>query len=300
MMKKLLLCLCACMLCLAPALPVSAEEAEIKYDAWNTFVHSFQTSDGSTAEMQYMLYIPAAYETDPHLPLITYIPDATYAGSSLNLYKRAACSANWATKDKSAEAPAVLLTIRLSEVGSDVRDPATEPGQIVPLIDSVVARLGLDEDRLYLTGQSMGGILDFALNTAWPDKFAATVYVGCQPGSEVGDEMYNALLAEAAFADQKFIYITSRLDMKAPYGQDAVEQVLIERGIAYGKGYGLDHKAEDLNATVQAVLDQGYPQNFLGFTQLTSTGEGAAEHMQSFKYAYAIDALYTWLLAQSR
>lgn len=33
MMKKLLLCLCACMLCLAPALPVSAEEAEIKYDA---------------------------------------------------------------------------------------------------------------------------------------------------------------------------------------------------------------------------------------------------------------------------
>ena len=147
----------------------------------------------------------------------------------------------------------------------------------------------------------MGGILDFAINDAYPDKFAATVYVGCQPGGNVGDEQYNAIIASAKFVNQKFVYIASRLDEKAPHGQDAVEQALKDKGVEYGKLYDLDHKGGDaLNTSVKAELDKGYNHTFLGFKQVTGTGDGVAEHMQSFKYAYAIDAIFDWLVAQHK
>ena len=197
-----------------------------------------------------------------------------------------------------AEFPAFCLIFAFKENSGDLSE-GTEGAEIVPLIDQVVAAYGMDEDRLYLTGQSMGGITDFALNDTYPHKFAATVYVGCQPGGEVGDDQYNAILQHETFVNQKFVYITSRKDEKAPYGQDDMEASLQAHGIQYGKAYGLDHNSgEILEAAVQEVLDQEYAQNFFGFEQVTSSGNGAAEHMQSFKYAYAIKAIFRWLMEQ--
>ncbi|MDO5378691.1 MAG: PHB depolymerase family esterase [Clostridia bacterium] len=300
-MKKLFAALCACLaLCALFALAAADAAPEIQYDKWNDFTHTYLNASGEEAEMQCSVYVPAAYAQQQTLPLITYIPDSSLVGKAMNTYKRAACPLNWAKEEKMAQNPALLLLIRISENSVTVTDDKTETGQLVPIIDSVVAQFGLDENRLYLTGQSMGGIMDFALNDQFPDKFAATVYVGCQMGDEVGDEQYNAVLASAQFAGQKFVYITSRKDGKAPFGQDDVEQALIDRGIEYGKLYDLDHQSETLNQQVKDVLDQGFAQTFFGFAQVTGTGDPAAEHMQSFKYAYAIDAIYDWLLAQSK
>ena len=299
-MKKMFALLCMFLMTCSALVPGLAEETEIQYDKWNDFVYSYQNTAGETAEMQCSVYIPAAYAENSRLPLICYIPDSSLVNKALNTYKRAACCVNWIKAEKMEQNPAVILLIRFASAEASVTEPGTEAAQIVPIMDEVIARYGLDEKRQYLTGQSMGGIMDFAVNDAYPDRFAATLYVGCQLGGEVGDEQYNAILASAQFAHQKFVYITSRKDGKAPFGQDDVEQALIDRGIIYGKLYGIDHQSEELNAQVQAVLDEGYEHVLLGFTQVTSTGDPAGEHMQSFKYAYAIDALYDWLLAQSK
>lgn len=300
-MKKILAALCACLLLFGlTSLAAADAAADIQYDKWNDFTHTFLNASGEEAEMQCSVYIPAAYAQQQNLPLIIYIPDSSLVNKAMNTYKRAACPLNWAKAERMAESPAFLLLIRITENSTAVTDENVEAGQLVPIIDSVVAQYGLDENRLYLTGQSMGGIMDFALNDQYPEKFAATVYVGCQMGDEVGDDQYNAVLSSAQFASQKFVYITSRKDGKAPLGQDDVEKALTDRGIEYGKLYDLDHQSEELNAQVKAVLDQGYDQTLLGFAQVTGTGDPAAEHMQSFKFAYAIDVLYDWLLAQSK
>lgn len=91
------------------------------------------------------------------------------------------------------------------------------------------------------------------------------------------------------------------MDEKAPCGQDDVEAALAAAGKDYGKLYDLDHKGGDeLEAAVRQVLSRGCGQNLLGFPQLTSSGDGVAEHMQSFKYSYSIDALFDWLMDQRR
>mgnify|MGYP002625814950 CR=1 FL=1 len=282
-----------------PAIRDEEEKQEEKQEGkWVDAVHDYVDGDGQAAQLNYSLYVPAAYREGVSLPLIVYIPDSSYVGSPLTKVKRAQCPTKWITEENMAEHPAFFLIFAFKKNSSDLSEGA-EGAQIVPLIDQVTAAYGIDENRLYLTGQSMGGITDFALNDAYPHKFAATVYVGCQPGGEVRDDQYNAIIQRGAFVHQKFIYITSRKDEKAPYGQDDVEAALQENGMQYGEAYGLDHKGgEALEAAVQAVLDQQYNQNFFGFEQVTSSGNGAAEHMQSFKYAYAIQTIFDWLMAQ--
>lgn len=276
------------------------EEEPAAQGNWVDGAYSYENADGESAVFEYSVYVPVAYKAGTSLPLITYIPDSTYAGRGLALTKGAAGIAHWASDEKMSKNPVFFLIFSFTVAGSDVTVEGSEAAQIVNVIDKVVEQYGIDESRLYLTGQSMGGITDFSLNDNYPDKFAATVYVACQPGGEPYDDMYNSILASQKFVNQKFIYIASRLDEKAPYGMDDVEKALADNGVEYAKLYDLDHVDLDAtNAKIKTALAEGYDQNFFGFKQITATGVGAAEHMRSFEYCYSLDALYEWLLAQT-
>lgn len=256
---------------------------------WKDFTFDGTQADGESVQATCSLYLPAAYVGGTALPLITYIADSSYANATLAQYKAAQCPSAWLTEEKMSRSPSLFLIICGSPSAS----------LVASVIDRVAEQYGADGNRLYLTGQSMGGITDFLLNDTYPDKFAATVYVDCQPGGEVHNEQYDAIIANAKFVNQKFVYIASRKDELASQGQDDVEAVLSAQNVSYGKLYDLDHKDNAaLNAAIKAVLDQGYDHNFFGFKQLTSSGNTAAEHMQSFQYGYAVDAIFDWLMNQ--
>ncbi|MDE6058614.1 MAG: hypothetical protein K2G44_01070 [Clostridia bacterium] len=261
---------------------------------WKDFTYDYTDEEGGDATATCSLYVPASYAGGAELPLITYIADSSYAGDTTTLaqYKAAECPKAWLTEEKMSHSPAFCLIMLGSPSAS----------LVVSLVDKIAADYGIDENRLYLTGQSMGGITDFLINDTYPEKFAATVYVDCQPGGEVHDAQYDAILASAKFVDQKFVYIASRKDLLASEGQDDVEQVLKDNGVtSYGKLYDIDHTdIAAVNTAVKEVLDQGFNQNFFGFRQLTRNGNTAAEHMASFEYGYAVDAIFDWLLAQHK
>lgn len=285
-----------------PALVLQvAQPDEETAGQWVNASFDYTNGSGESARLDYGVYVPAAYEEGDELPLIIYIPDSSYVGRALDKIVKAQCPVNWATEEKMREHPCFFLIFAFQEVATDISSEGSEGAQIVPVLRQVMQQYGIDPSRIYLTGQSMGGIADFALNDAYPDLFAATVYVGCQPGPDVGDDQYLALFDSGKFLDQTFVYIASRMDEKAPFGQDDVEAALVSRGAVFGKNYELDPKGGDaLEAAVWEVLQQGCRQNLLGFPQLTASGDGAAEHMQSFKYVYAIDAIFEWLMAQHK
>ena len=77
-------------------------------------------------------------------------------------------------------------------------------------------------------------------------------------------------------------------------------KVLDENGIAYGLLQNVNH--EDVEATenaVQDLLNKGYKQNFIQFTQVAD-GSPAGEHMASFQFSYNVNAIYQWLTAQNK
>ena len=108
----------------------------------------------------------------------------------------------------------------------------------------------------------MGGIIDFKLNDRYPDTFAASLYVGCQPGNEPYDATFNAYLEHRTFLHRKFIYSASSKDPKTPKGQESMMTVMEQEKVA--EGYGIE------------------------------------EHMHSFRYVHALDPLFEWLMGKRK
>ncbi len=262
---------------------------------WSDIVYTY---DGGS--MNYSVYLPAGYDGSEKLPLVTYIPDASYAGKALADLKEAQCPKAWITEESIRENPCIFLLIEIANGNSDISNAHTDSSHIVPIVDEVISKYAVDEKRLYLTGQSMGGIFDFAINDAFADKFAATVYVGCQPGGEPYDNQFNSIVANKRYVNQKFVYITSAKDAKAPRGQEAIMKALDDDGIQYGLLQDVNHESgEATEDAIRELLNKGYKQNFIQFRQV-SDGSPAGEHMKSFQYAYNIGAIHSWLMAQTK
>lgn len=272
---------------------------EITYTAggWNYLTYYYTDGTGKRTPMEFAVYVPEGYgDISEALPLITYIPDARYVGSKLSdITIGGEATTAWLTEEKSEKEPVMWLVPLITDNNSlDASAEGSQASQVVPIVDLLVENFNVDENRLYLTGHSMGGIVFFSLNDVYPEKFAATVYVACQPGGKLYDNMYNTIMENAEFLNQKFVYIASRKDGNADVTQDEITDMLDNLGIAYGKLYGFLSSDDDLEERVAEVLAQGYDLNFLGFETC-----GGTEHVDSFAPSYAIDAVYDWLLLQT-
>ena len=67
---------------------------------------------------------------------------------------------DWAVQDDWSTTDEVEMTIRL--------------------LQTVCKEYNVDTNRLYTTGQSMGGMMSFYFNIAYPDLFAASLFVSSQ------------------------------------------------------------------------------------------------------------------------
>lgn len=268
-------------------------------EGWESFTYTYTNAAGEEAELEYAVYVPDAYDGTAALPLVLYEGDATFVGSGVANFAAGQCPSNWISEENMSENPCFFLVIGFTESATNLTE-GSQGSQTVGIIDEVVARYGIDENRLYITGQSMGGILDFELNRMYPDKFAATVYVACQPGERIGDDQYNDNIANEDFASQTFVYIASALDPQAPKGQAAVMEALDNAGVSYAFLTDMDYQdIASSNADAAAVLAEDYSQNFLQFATVTESGNSAGEHMGSFEYSYELNAIFEWLMQQS-
>ena len=103
-----------------------------------------------------------------------------------------------------------------------------------------------------------------------------------------------------AFEGQKFVYIAAMLDEKAYPGQQWIKDALDADGIAYDVLDDLRYKDKAIEEKVGELLSQGSGKYFIGYAQLTKSGASDSEHMETWRYAYSIDAVWEWLLSQSR
>lgn len=283
-----------------PVAPESGTAVTWEYKTW-------EYNDGNSS-LDYAVYIPEGYESNSY-PLVTFVPDATYAGKQIQNVVTAAGPKYWATEEKQAKSPCAFLVLTLSNANGadsgtyleDFKDEKKEVSQIVKIIDDLCKTYNLNANKLYWTGQSMGGILGWAMNTYYPEKFAASVYVGCQPGNNETDQMYKDILEAAEFKNQKFVYIASRSDPKSPLGQDAVSEILDENNVAYVTDYSLS--ASDISRVSEKCQNyfeenQNVNHFFFGFPQVAG-GDLNKEHMNSFAFGYSVDSIFDWLLEQS-
>lgn len=259
---------------------------------------TFEDSESGTT-LQYQLFIPDDYNEAQLYPLIQFIPDASAVGRNADtVLTQGWGGLIWATEAEQAKHPAFMLVPVFTETVVD--DSFHHSAQIdvaVRLIQSLTNTYSIDTNRIYTTGQSMGGMTSFYLNTAYPNLFAASVFVGSQwDNSQLG-----------ILENKNFFYIVSAGDPKASVGQAGLMAVFDADQAPYSHAeWSAQDDAEVQNAAVASMLGEGNSANFISFTPGTTVSDGAVsprgagEHMTSFDYAYKIEAVRDWLFQQKK
>jgi predicted peptidase len=125
--------------------------------------------------LKYLLYLPKDYDQKAAWPLMLFLHGAGERGNNLEMLKK--------------HGPPKLI-----EAGKDfpfiVVSPQCpnngwwEPLELKILLDEIVEKYKVDQDRIYVTGLSMGGFGTWSLAALQPDRFAAIVPI-CGGGDPV-------------------------------------------------------------------------------------------------------------------
>ncbi|MBQ6520802.1 MAG: hypothetical protein IJI14_19015 [Anaerolineaceae bacterium] len=247
--------------------------------------------------LQYQLFVPENYDPNEQYPLVQFIPDSSVVGKGTEVVLTQGWGGLiWAAESEQAKHPCfVVVPVFTDTIVDDSFNHSEQIEAAVHFIQYLLQTYSIDPGRLYTTGQSMGGMTSFYLNIAYPDLFAASLFVG----SQWDNSKLNIL------ENKSFFYIVSAGDPKASAGQSGLLSVFDADGADYAHAeWGAQDPADDQNAAVEAMLSAGYSANFVTFTAGTTLADGATasggagEHMTSFDYAYKIEAVRDWLFRQ--
>jgi TPR repeat protein/predicted esterase len=260
-------------------------------------------ADAATGKtLTYNIFVPEQYNPAIKYPLVLFMPDATVLSKRAEAPMMQGYGAIiWATPESQAKNKAFVVAPVFERLpqqeGQTVHGPMA-----MRLLEDLMTRYSIDSDRLYTTGQSYGCMASFYLNAAYPDFFTASMYVSGQWDVDVLGPL----------ANQKFFYITSEADPRAPLGMKALGDMLTGRGVTYGAvQFAANLPGAQQDEYVNDLLSKGYAINFVQFEQGTVAPPAVyqkeppdryagIEHMHAFDRAYLLESVRDWLFMQNK
>ncbi len=118
--------------------------------------------------LDYLLYLPADYDDKESWPLLMFLHGAGERGDSLKRVKIHG-------PPKLIEAGRQFPFVVVSPQCPTGQWWSSKPLELTALLDEIVEKYKVDEDRIYLTGLSMGGFGTWTLAAYTPERFAAIV-----------------------------------------------------------------------------------------------------------------------------
>lgn len=159
------------------------------------FLHLTYQDPTTGVDMAYSLFVPDDYDPNQSYPLVLFLHGNGERGYDNQIQLTANEGATvWAKPEEQAQRPAFVLAPQvplenLSPSGENLDGVWTNPIHGAPytptkyldtaynILQNVLAEYNIDENRLYVTGISMGGFGTWAINIHYPDLFAAMVPV---------------------------------------------------------------------------------------------------------------------------
>ena len=114
--------------------------------------------------LQYLLFLPQGYEKQESWPLMLFLHGAGERGEDLKLVKKHGPPKIVGNKK---DFPFILVSPQCE------LERWWNPVALTALLDEIVETYNVDEDRIYVTGLSMGGFGTWALAAHTPGRFAA-------------------------------------------------------------------------------------------------------------------------------
>lgn len=246
-------------------------------------------------EMAYNLLVPENYNKDKKYPLVLFIADANTVGRYVKKPLIQGYGALvWATNESQDKNPSFILVPSYTmQTVNDKFEITDEVDMTIRLLYSLIENYNIDTERLYTTGQSMGGMMSMYFDIAYPDLFAASVFVSCQwDVTKMQD-----------FDKRKFFYIVAGGDEKALKGMISLKTLLENEGVIISAAEWSAKLPETTQyAYVEKLLSEKNDINFITFTRgsVLPTNISGMEHMWSFDYAYQLKPVRDWLFIQNK
>lgn len=154
----------------APAMTVSerarTEEWEMPVPAPGMQVTAaFERTVSRTFTGRYHLFLPADYDPEGAYPLLLFLHGAGERGSDLE--RVALHGPPRLVRQRPEDYPFIVVSPQVPD------DRIWSIAQLDALLDEIVARHAVDQDRVYVTGLSMGGYATWHLAFEFPHRFAA-------------------------------------------------------------------------------------------------------------------------------
>lgn len=266
--------------------------AELKAQVLPKFKqHEF---DNGTVKLKYNLFGPAKMEIGKKYPLILFMADASTVGRDVQAPLAQGYGALlWGTDEAQAKNPCYILVPQFSGVAvNDVYERTAEVDAVLELLKTVVSHNAIDPARLYVTGQSMGGMIAMYFNIAYPDIFAASLFVDCHWDSSKFDSL----------VQHPFVFVSAGDQGKSRASVNAIEDACRKMGVSYTWAeWSARLPLAQQDDLARTMLEKGQPVNLIGFengTVLPEDGKGS-EHMYSFDHAYQLSPVRDWLFSHS-
>lgn len=132
-------------------------------------------------KMKYLLALPKDYDKQDKWPLLLFLHGAGERGDNLDLVKK-----HGPPKliDAGKEFPFIVVSPQCPN------NHWWEPVELAALVDEIVEKYKVDQERLYVTGLSMGGFGTWSLAAYQPKRFAALVPI-CGGGEPIAAKLFS-------------------------------------------------------------------------------------------------------------
>lgn len=133
--------------------------------------------------MPYRLFVPANYDKNKKYPLVLWLHGAWARGDDNEkqiIEGNTQGATIWTKPENQAKNPAFVLAPQCASgewwANNDSElKPSKQLEMVVELLRELQKQYSIDADRLYVTGQSMGGYGTWSLIAEYPEMFAAAV-----------------------------------------------------------------------------------------------------------------------------
>ncbi len=313
----------------------------------------FDEADGKLHDfdLAYALYVPEDYDPKGNYGLVLHIEDAGFLGADeatcdpMIVLTEGQAPANFASAEVQAMAKEngmdglIVVCPQFYEAIRTTRDNWSISCGVAgtwQLLDALTEKYSIDENRIYGTGQSMGGMQVVAMAAQRDNYFAGIWLPGCQWGScynlEVPYSGFNSPAARYCSSNDATIWRTDA-DGKSTVETNSAGEEVVARNWYYlvsddnilvtscaGDAFASTvwqefwYLVKDMGGTEFPIasvkpLEDSVDEMNAAMRKLTSTEndtgfywmlQDGGSHMLTWVYAHKMDAGYEWLLSQKR
>lgn len=234
-------------------------------------------------QLMYNLYVPENYDSSKKYPLVVFMHDAgVVSNNPIETLTQGLGAVIWATAEEQVKHESFVLAPQYTSTIADDNSETTDMMDItIDLIQELESQYSIDPNRIYNTGQSMGGMTSIAMDIKYPDLFAASLLVACQWDPAKVTPM----------AEDNLWIVVSEGDNKANPGMDAITEVLKAQGATVSKAtFSAEASEEEISKHIEEMTAQGTNINYTVY-------EGGG-HTYTWQYAYTMEGVRDWLFEQ--